>query len=181
INTIAKKIDTSLLSSDEIINTLKLLIFIDESLDEVDLNEILKYKKGELKAKNEVFQGYKAKTGEIEDTYNKLREIKMKGVIWGYYDFNEDRINEYISSKLKDYNIDKNTEFVIINFILIAQNITKKQINKISDIYNISLVKKAINGNEICVKTPLKYRDIHWDLLVELDYISNQFISKGKE
>lgn len=181
IHTIAKNINTQILQGEKALKVLKKVVFADDNKNKLDINTAIKEAKKQLSSQFEVYQGYKAKAGEIEDTYNKLKNTHFKGVIWGYYDFFQGRVRGYISHRMKDdsfYN-DSN-ELVIINFILISRNVTKEQINKISNIYNISLVKKSINHSEIILKTPLKHRDVEWDLLVNLNYLSNQFIAKGK-
>lgn len=181
ISIIAQTINTQILEGEEALKVLKKVVFADDNKNKLDINTAIKEAKKHLSSQFEVYQGYKAKEGEIEDTYNKLKNTHFKGIIWGYYDFFQGRVKGYISHKLNDDKFSTNSkELVTINFILISKNVTKEQINKISNIYNISLVKKSINDSEIILKTPLKHRDVEWDLLVNLNYLSNQFIAKGK-
>ena len=180
-NLISNNINVKILSGKKAIKVLKRVVFADDNKNKLNINDAIKNSKSDLCSQFEILQGYKAKEGHLEDTYNKLKETHFKGVIWGYYDFFQGRIKGYISYKLKNNHFFISPkELVIINFILISENITKEQINQISNIYNISLVKKSINDSEIILKTPLKHRDVQWDLLVNLDYLSNQFIAKGK-
>lgn len=179
IDIISNKINSKILSGIEISKILKKIIFVDDNKNRIDFNTSINRELNNLKKRFEVYQGYKAKKGEVLDVYKKLKETDINCAIWGYYDFYEGRVNGYISSRLQDYDFYVGPrELVIINFILISENITSEDINKISSIYNISLVKKSINGSEIIAKTPLKHRDVDWDLLVDLDYLSSQFLAK---
>jgi hypothetical protein len=180
IEMISEKIGAKVLSGKKSLKVLKKIVFIDENKEKLNINQSIRKAKKQLSSQFEVYQGYKSKDGHIDDVYQKLQESLITGVIWGYYDFYQGRIDGYISNKLKNHEFFIGPkELVIVNFILISKNITKKQINQISDIYNISLVKKSINSAEMILKTPLKNRDVEWDLLVNLDYLSNQFIAKG--
>lgn len=180
LETISKSIASNILSGEKSLKVLKKVVFIDENKKKLDINTAIKNAKRKLSTDFEVYQGYKSKEGHINDVYQKLKDTKIKGVIWGYYDFYQGRVQGYISKKLYNHDIFLGPkELVIINFILISKDIKKEQINQISNIYNISLVKKSINHREIILKTPLKHRDVDWDLLVDLDYLSSQFIAKG--
>lgn len=182
INYIASQVESKILSGKELCRVLSKLIYIDIDKNILDLTQSLNANTKEIIATNRVYQGYKSKEGHLEDSYNKLLKIDFQGVIWGYYDFDQKRISDYMKIKLKnEYEFDLNQKYAIINFILIAKEITSQQINEISEIFNISLVKKTENGSDIAKKTPLKYRDTSWDLLVPLDYVSKQFISNKEE
>lgn len=180
LETISKNVGASILTGEESLKVLKKVVFLDNKKEKLDINTALANAKSTLTSEFEVYQGYKAKHGHIDDVYHKLTNTKIKGIIWGYYDFYQNRVQGYLSNNLNKQDIDIfDKNLVIINFILISKNITKEEINQISNIYNISLVKKSIDYSQIILKTPLKYRDVEWDLLVNLDYLSSQFIAKG--
>jgi len=180
LNVFVNKTNANFLSGKESIKILKKILFLDIENEKIDLNISLQNKQKKLISQFEVYQGYKAKEGNIEDLYNKLLKTDCKCAIWGYYDFYQGRVNGYISSKLKNNEFLKNSEkLILINHILITDNISKDSLNKISNIYNISLVKKSINNKDLLLKSPIKHRDVNWDLLVNLDYLTSQFISKG--
>ncbi len=181
IDYIALNINVKILTGEKLIRILKKLTYIHKGVDKRDIKETIVRNEKHLVSKLEVYQGYKAKNGNLSNIYHELEKIKFKGVLWSYFDFYQGRVLGY-----KDFNLEnQNTYFsandmVLMNFILISENITKKEVNKISDIYRISLVKKSIDNAEIICKTPLKYRDVGWDLFVDLEYISGHF-NKGKE
>lgn len=182
IDYISIQVESKILTGHELSIVLSKLIYIDIDKEVLDLTNSISNDKKMIVSTNKVYQGYKSKIGDLEDSYTKLKSIDFKGVIWGYYDFNNKRINDYMKIKLKDeYEFDLEKKWAIINFILITKEITKSQINEISEIFNISLVKKTENGSDIVKKTPLKFRDTKWDLLVPLDYVSKQFISNKEE
>ncbi len=179
INDIQKETDSELKTGQESNTILNNLIFITPyEINKLSKNN-LEDKKQNIVSNYEIYQGYKAKEGAVKDIYNKLLKTNIQCTVWSYYDFYEGRVDGYISKKLYNYDIDKeHQDLILTNHILISKDITKNELNEISDIYNLSLVKKSIDNKDILLKTPLKYRDVDWDLLVNLDYLSNQYISK---
>lgn len=143
----------------------------------------------------DIYQGYKAKKNNRQISYNQLYNIDFSGVIWGYFDFSKVRVSGFINnlvSRTKFYGgkepfeelqkrYDSNSlPLVLTNYLIIAKDLDKSVLNQISEVLNISFVQKDIDYYSILKKTPLKYRDSGFDLLVELDFLYNKITSVHK-
>jgi hypothetical protein len=143
----------------------------------------------------DVYQGYKAKKSHKQLNYNDLYNIDFSGVIWAYFDFSKVRVSGFIDnivSKTKFYGGKEPFEqlksrfesnsmpLILTNYLLISKNLEKSTLNQISEVLNVSFVQKEIDYYSILKKTPLKYRDNQFDLLVELDFLYHKITSVHK-
>lgn len=136
-----------------------------------------------------VYSGYKLNKKMDKVNYNALYELDFKGVIWGYYDFNKERVLQYVENKLnqrkfyggKEPFIALQQHFeqagekgVIVNFEYLSKDSTLSTLNKISEILGVSFEIKRNKLVNTIAKTPIKYRDTRFDLPTSLEFLNSR-------
>lgn len=145
----------------------------------------------------DIFQSYKALEGISKSNISKIfRKIDFDGCIWTFFDFNQKRIENNISSlinsskwsgnkqifvSLKEQYIAGDVELLIVNSVALFKRYDSSAIGSLGTSLKNAYIPKDIFRSDVLRKTPLKYKDSDFDFLVESNYFRNYIATLHKK
>ena len=143
----------------------------------------------------DLLQAYKAIEGASKADIQKLFSIDFEGVIWVYFDFYQKRIENMISmllnvakwngnkeifDSLKEQYIAGEADLIIVNSLVLLKKYESSTIGALGTCLKNAYIPKDIFRADSIRRTPIKYRDADFDILVDKNYFRNYITTLHK-
>lgn len=143
----------------------------------------------------DLIQAYKAIEGVSRADIQKLFSIDFEGVVWTYFDFYTKRIeiaitsllnaakwsgNKEIFTSLKEQYIAGEVDLMIVNSLVFLKKYDSSTIGALGTCLKNAYIPKDIFRADSIRRTPLKYRDGEFDILMDKAYFKNYITTLHK-
>lgn len=145
----------------------------------------------------DIFQSYKALEGVSKTDIGKIfRKIDFDGCVWICFDFCQKRIENNISTlinlskwsgnkqtfmSLKEQYVAGETDLLIVNSVALLKQYNSSSLGSLGTSLKNAYIPKDIFRNEVLRKTPLKYKDVDFDFLVDSNYFKSYIATLHKK